>query len=370
MVLDVAELKPGMVIARGLIDERGQFWLSDGTRLTASLIEKIHRLGVSRIAVAGLDDEVDGQEQMVAVDALPEVEQQAPEEVVVRSSSNLSFQEQYALVLEEVRKLIGFAAAIRELPPERIEKAVDAVLTLVNKGFGQVNYLAMMPRTFDYLVHHSLHVALYAGLIGNATEPAIGPIALRRLVTAGLLHDVGKLLISPDILQKPGALTPEEMETVQQHSTLGYKWLRKIKGMHPEILLAVLQHHERLDGSGYPMQLSGTDRIYSFARILAIADTFDAMTSKRAYKGKISLLAVIRLLQQESFSRLDVKYCRVLLDNLVKYLVGDEVQLNNGCCGHLVYWANAEAYPVVMVNGEAFDLSLRRDLYISNIVGA
>ena len=372
-VLGVADLTEGMIVAQGLIDERGQFWLSAGTTLTDYLIDRLRLLGIGSIRVVDPAAEEPKPVQMepdFVAETLPEVAQQAPEEVVIRSASNLSFKEQYMAVLEDVRKLIGFAAAMRDLSQKRIEQTVDGVMNLVAAGFSQVNYLAMMPRSQEYLVHHSLHVALYAGLIGSATEPFVGQAALRRLVMAGLLHDLGKLVISQELLQKPGQLTAEEMALVQQHAALGYKWLRKINGIHPETLLAVLQHHERLDGTGYPLQLSGTDRIHSFSRILAIADTFDAMTSKRVHKGRISILAVIRLLQQESFSRLDLKYCRILLDNLVQYLVGDDVQLSDGRCGRLVYWASAEDYPVVLVADEALDLSRRRDLYISHIVGA
>lgn len=372
-VLDVTELSEGMIIAKGLVDERGQFWLSDGAQLTDALIEKIHRLGIRRVAIVG---EASAEGTAVndgapySTETLPEISEWAPEETLVRSTSNLSFQQQYSLVLESVRKLIGLAAATRDLPYERIAKTVDAIMPLVGEGFSQINYLAMVQRPLHYLVHHSLHVALYAGLIGSELEPALGPSALRRLVTAGLVHDIGKLMINPEILDKPGALTEDEMATVRQHSTLGYKWLKKMREIHPETLLAVLQHHERLDGSGYPLQLAGTDKIYSFARILAVADTFDAMTSKRAFKGRISLLSVIRLLQQESFSKLDLKYCRILVDNVIEHLVGDEVQLSDGRCGRLVYWANAETYPVIMVDGEAIDLGRQRNLYISNIVGA
>ena len=372
-VLDVTELSEGMIVAKGLVDERGQFWLSGGAKLTDDLIEKIHRLGIRRVAIVG---EASAKEAAVndrppySTETLPEISEWAPEETLVRSTSNLSFQQQYSLVLESVRKLIGLAAATRDLPYERIAKTVDAIMPLVGEGFSQINYLAMVQRPLHYLVHHSLHVALYAGLIGSELEPALGSSALRRLVTAGLVHDIGKLMINPEILDKPGALTEDEMATVRQHSTLGYKWLKKMREIHPETLLAVLQHHERLDGSGYPLQLAGTDKIYSFARILAVADTFDAMTSKRVFKGRISLLSVIRLLQQESFSKLDLKYCRILVDNVIEHLVGDEVQLSDGRCGRLVYWANAETYPVIMVDGEAIDLGRQRNLYISNIVGA
>lgn len=371
-VLDVTELSAGMVVAKGLIDDRGQFWLSGGAQLTDDLILKIRRLGIRRIAVVGRHGECQQEDENVPAhtDNLPEVCEWVPEETLVRSASNLSFQEEYAIVLENVRKLIGLAAATRELPYERITKTVEAIMPLVDEGFGQINYLAMAPRKLSYLVHHSLHVALYAGLIGSAIEPALGKASLHRLVMAGLVHDIGKLMINPEILEKPDVLTEEEMTTVRQHSALGYKWLRKIRAIHPETLLAVLQHHERLDGSGYPLQLAGTDKIYSFARILAVADTFDAMTSKRAFKGRISLLSVIRLLQQESFSRLDARYSRILVDNVIAHLVGDEVQLSDGRCGRLVYWANAEAYPVVMVDDEAVDLGRQRNLYISNIVGA
>ncbi|AKH99947.1 uncharacterized domain HDIG-containing protein [Hoeflea sp. IMCC20628] len=128
---------------------------------------------------------------------------------------------------------------------------------------------------------HSLAVGILMGKLGEALDLDTGTIEM--LILSGLLHDVGKLTISKDILQKQGPLTPVERKLIQSHPRRGHQILQKHAGIPAEVLEICLHHHEALDGSGYPSRLSGP-QIGPLVRISTVCDVFDALTSARPYK--------------------------------------------------------------------------------------
>ncbi len=128
---------------------------------------------------------------------------------------------------------------------------------------------------------HSLAVGILMGKLGDAMELGMDTIEL--LVLAGMLHDVGKLTISKDILQKQGPLTPQERKLIQSHPRRGHQILQKYPAIPADVLEICLHHHEALDGSGYPSGKAG-DEIGLLVRISTVCDVFDALTSVRPYK--------------------------------------------------------------------------------------
>jgi putative nucleotidyltransferase with HDIG domain len=144
---------------------------------------------------------------------------------------------------------------------------------------------------------HSLSVGILMGKLGDALELDTQTIEL--LVLAGLLHDVGKLTISTDILQKQGPLTEAERRVIRSHPRRGHTILKKYAGIPDEVLEISLHHHEALDGSGYPSQKAGAE-IGQLVRISTVCDVFDALTSVRPYKrGWASADALIWMFERE-----------------------------------------------------------------------
>jgi len=147
-----------------------------------------------------------------------------------------------------------------------------------------VGTLETLARTIDakspWTAGHSTRVSAFAVAIGRAMH--FDESTLERIRRGGLLHDIGKIGISADILDSPARLTPEQMAIVQQHPVLGARILEPLPHC-ADLLPMVLQHHERFDGGGYPAGLAGTD-IALDARVMAVADVFDAMTSERPYR--------------------------------------------------------------------------------------
>lgn len=162
--------------------------------------------------------------------------------------------------------------------------------------------LLMMVNGKDrYTFAHCEKVAEYAAII--ATELKMQPEQVKAVKLAGFLHDIGKLEVPGEILIKEGPLNDEEMDNIRQHPWWGINILRSFQGFN-KILPAILYHHERYDGNGYPEGLAG-ENIPLFARIINIADSFDAMVSHRPYKRNLSLEEAIHELEKNAGSQFD-----------------------------------------------------------------
>ena len=160
----------------------------------------------------------------------------------------------------------------------------------------------------DYTAGHTRGVALRA--VQVAEELGLAPVRLRELAIGGLLHDVGKLAVPNDILQKPGALTDDEFDEIKKHPEIGSELVREL-GFSKQVARLVLDHHERLDGTGYPRGLGAPDLDIE-TRILAVCDVFDALLSKRVYRDAWKLVDALDLLSREAGTKFDPACVRAL----------------------------------------------------------
>ena len=149
---------------------------------------------------------------------------------------------------------------------------------------------------------HSRRVALLAVQVGEAL--GLPPATLRHLAVGGLLHDVGKLSVAGDILRKPGALTDEEYAEVKRHPEAGVRLLRELGGFPAAVHSLVGEHHERLDGAGYPAGLAG-EQLAIGPRILAVCDVYDALVSDRVYREAWTSERALALLREQAGSAFD-----------------------------------------------------------------
>jgi len=232
---------------------------------------------------------------------------------------------------------------------------VEKILTLVN----------CMQDKNPYMYSHPVNVALISYVIGRWLN--MDQTKLKNLICAGLLHDIGKAKIKDGILNKEDALTLDEVEKLKVHSVIGYKLVSSVNMFNIQVLQAVLFHHERMDGSGYPLGLKG-DKINVYSRIIAIADTFDAITATKAYHKKDTPLKALEEIQESSLCSLDTNICEVFIHKLINYYKGREVRLNNELVGTIVR-INPEAIakPIVCCEKEYHDLSVEKEIEIVDI---
>ncbi|MBE3574260.1 MAG: HD-GYP domain-containing protein [Firmicutes bacterium] len=251
-------------------------------------------------------------------------------------------------------------------PAQEVDAVAVFVVQEARRTYRVLSLLVQLRQASDPTFIHSLNVALVAGLI--ARWMGWGKDGMHQAVQAGLLHDVGKSLVAPEILNKPEPLTPAERAQMQEHVRAGYELVRNASEVSQDIALAVLQHHERMDGSGYPQGLVGEEATF-LSRLVAVADVYAAMMADRAYRRRLGPFRAAEELEDESFSRLDPQITRVFLDRVAAFYVGSTVVLSDGRVGQVVFMDPREpSRPLVRVEKEFIDLSRRHELEINDIL--
>src|SRR4051812_10305223 len=219
----------------------------------------------------------------------------------VATDRALAISERSALVYETGVQLVNELLAEPELlmRSPRLEQVSRAITTLVMNHPNAFSHLLAASHHDFYTATHMVNVATW--MVPLAFEMGIhAPEELNRLCQAGLLHDIGKITVPESVLNKPGTLDAAEWDQLRRHPVAGVEYLQRFGGVHPTVLSVTRQHHERLDGSGYPDGLRG-DQIDMASRICAVVDSFDAMTAFRPFKDKtLPVEQALKILQDET----------------------------------------------------------------------
>lgn len=216
----------------------------------------------------------------------------------------------------------------------------------------------------EYTYNHSTNVALLSVEVGCCLQ--LSDLEIHSLILGALLHDIGKLEISNKILDKPAKLTDTEFEQVKKHPQLGFSLTERLDSMNPDIMRIVKEHHEKMDGSGYPQHLQGND-ICPLSRIVTVCDMYDAITSKRSYHEAFSYERGAEILRQDAKShKLDSVLVQTLLSNVVVYTLDMYVRLSNGVSGFVVAEDRQNNRPVIYdcVYKKFYDLKKLLNVYI------
>ena len=217
----------------------------------------------------------------------------------------------------------------------------------------------------EYTYTHCINTAFYAMLIGKWMKFSENEI--NKVVQAGLLHDIGKTKISEEIFNKKGILTKVEYEIMKQHTVLGYAILQGIDEIDPDVKCAALLHHERIDCSGYPFNAS-YESVGLLARIIAVADVYDAMTTDRVYKKRSTPFDAFSMFTTVGVGLFDTTIMFTFLKNIATYYVGMKVLLSNGETGEIVFIPPQDiAHPIIKTNEGYLDFSCEKVLNIVSI---
>lgn len=340
----VSELQPGMVVGVDVLSEQGKVMLSSNTVLSDTMI---HRLAMSEYdGVIILENDAEGEKARKR-----------------RLSERILFSARYEQTVSIVSQAFDEIRYFQEVPIKQMQDLSNNALVTLASTPGVLGYLQSLRDIDNYTFQHSVNVAIITAVLskwlGYEGEQH------KDFVLAGLLHDVGKAMIPPEILNKPGPLKGQEMEVMKQHAALGYDMLRKAKVLADYVLSGVAQHHERLDGSGYPQGIRG-DKITACARIIAIADMYDAMTSDRVYRHSVTPFVVIKTLFENMFDKLDAGMVTVFLNNLKDYFVGSIVKLSDGRLAEVIFmdWISWDRITVKTTDGEYIQLGDQSNIEI------
>lgn len=212
---------------------------------------------------------------------------------------------------------------------EELRPSIAKVVASVNTNEDILHLVLSLKAHDDYTYTHCLNLAALGVLLGKTL--GMEDPELEHLGLAGMLHDVGKCKLPGGLINKPGPLTPAEFEHMKHHSRLGYDHLAAHpQGIPDSVLRAVLEHHERLDGTGYPQGLRG-EAIHPYSSIISLVDIYDALTSDRAYRASISPHLAMRTLFNLRAQALPVDVVDSFIKRLGVYPAFSVVQLRNGC---------------------------------------
>ncbi|MGM8215767.1 HD-GYP domain-containing protein [Bacillaceae bacterium W0354] len=246
----------------------------------------------------------------------------------------------------------------------------DMLIPLVEIGEKQSDILIQLHHYTDkrdYFFHHLVAVPVLCSFLAKKLN--YDKNERLQIALAAYLSDIGMLLVDHQLYFKDGVLTEEEYERVKKHPVLSYRLIENIKFLSKNVKVAVLQHHERLDGTGYPLGTSN-EKIHPFAKLIAVCDTFHAMTSERFYKKKQSPFKVVEELSKHHFGKLDMKIVMELVDSLVNFSNGVNVKLSNNEVGTIVFIdQNHPTRPIVQLeNKQIVNLVEHQNLYIDEVM--
>lgn len=343
-------LKNGMVIDQAIVDRTGRILIARKTILDDFLIEALHKLGIPGVYTR--EGEEDPEE--AAVEAAPEVKEKIEKlKVADRARVNLS-ESVKKRVTEGVRYLYSNTAStdLTDTAAKVTENLLDSIIA--NDAVA-LNIDALKVSD-EYTFKHSVDVATISMLIAKKSN--LPETDIQKIGMAGLLHDLGKSQIPNEVLNKAGKLTEEEFAIMKNHSVYGYRILKERDDIPKEVLMGVLQHHEKINGKGYPMGVGG-EQITTYAKILSIADIYDALVTERPYKKAFSQQDAVEMIMAMT-DELDITFMRSFLAIMILYPVDSIVTLSNGERARVV--ENNPQYPmrpkvVGLKSGKVYDLS-------------
>ncbi len=353
--VDAKNARTGMTIASDVYALSGQLVIPKGVVLNSKTISKLGFYSIPFILVE--DDEVTLGARNTERTYHEKV-QSDPQFIAFKHK----FEEEVVSFKEHMNEVINLN---EPLDVDELLERTGSMMSAAPDSIGILTLLSNMHNYDDETFAHSMNVALICNLFAKWVHLSDDEITMATL--CGLLHDIGKLTIPESILRKPARLTEAEYARIKDHPRAGYEILRK-NNMDPHICNAALMHHERCDGGGYPLRLKGA-QIDPFAKIVAIADVYDATTSPRVYRGPMCPFEVIRMFEQDGLQKYDPGYIMTILENIVNTYLLETVRLSDGKEGQVIYInKNHLARPTIKIDGGYFDLSTNRDVNIVAII--
>ncbi len=353
-------LKIGMKIDQSIVDGTGRILIARGAELDEYLISSLKRLGINGVYIReGEEEPIADIEKETTVETLKKIE-----ELTVKDRVKVKLS-------ESVKKRVAEGISYLYSNTDSVEltsvtkNIADELMKAISANDALAIDIGTLKVSDEYTFKHSVDVATMAMVV--AKKYGFSDAEVYDIGIAGLLHDMGKSKIPNEILNKPGKLTDEEFEIMKQHSVFSYNILKNNQGLKDSVKLAVLQHHEKINGSGYPFGLDSS-KICPFAKILSVVDIYDALVTERPYKSAFSPRDAVEMIMAMT-AELDMDAMKSFLGSVILYPVDSIVELSNGEKAKVV-----ENYPdyilrpkvVGLQTGRVYDLG--KDLACASII--
>jgi len=307
----VCFLVPGVEVARDVYSGDGRVLVSAGAIISQHTITKLQTWDIDKINIIA--------EVTVNPAISPKIQQ---------------FINKYNKSVSAVEKAFSNIRDSQNVSLDSLSETADDIAESSILAGNVIDQLYNFPPCDDYTFRHSVNVCAISALI--ATWLKFPPEMVSAISLTGLLHDIGKADLPPQLLNKPYRLPIEEYKQYQQHTQLGYNLANNIPGIAQSILSGILQHHEREDGSGYPFGVT-SDKIHPYAKIVAIADIYDeCLTINCEQPGTFSPYLSLERLRSQVHC-LDAKPCIIFIDSMTNFLSGNLVELTDGQHARVVF---------------------------------
>lgn len=356
----IQDVEPGMILAKPAINTAGRVVLTEGTVLTEKLIARLQNWHIYAVDIS----EVQGALATKPVPAMLSLFEKPS-----LSKLKKKFYADYEDSIKEVRTAFEQIRYMKVVPMIKMRELADRSLREFSLVPGAINLLYKLAGMGDQLAQHSLNVAVIAGVLGRWL--GFSARTLQDLMLSALLHDVGKIQLSPEVLDKQTEnLTSAEVELLRNHTIEGYQLLKRSAYRLPfSVLAGVLQHHEWEDGTGYPLQLT-RGKIHLFAQVIRAADMYVTMTGKDGQAKRMTPFGAVETMVKQAFEKLDPAISSVFFANIREQFIGNSVRLSDGREAVVVYLSKlVSERPVVHTrDGEFIDLEQIRNLYIAEVI--
>ena len=315
-------LEEGMRIDQHIKDRLDRTLIARGTYLDQYMIKELQKLGIAGIYVS------EGEE-----DIIPE-KKEPPLPPKIQKTIDKERREDPSKVMltESVKQRVstGIQYLYNNTDTGHFANTTTSITNDLMKAINDNSAIAVdisaLKTSDEYTFKHSVDVATISMIIAKNMEYSHDDIY--SIGIAGLLHDIGKSKVPLEILNKPAKLDDAEFEVMKKHTVFGYEILKEKENFSKSIALAVLQHHEKMNGKGYPLGVS-SDKISNFAKILSVADVYDALVTERPYKKGLSQRTAIEIIISMT-AELDIDAMKSFLETVILYPVDTNVTLSNG----------------------------------------
>ncbi|WP_248513910.1 HD-GYP domain-containing protein [Sporosarcina sp. NCCP-2222] len=360
---NTSDLRPGILLKEDVFVKTKYPIMRKDTELTPEHLYALRAFGVTRVKV----------EERVAPDKLTDEDKDSQAMSTADMLKNMpisreTLRKQYYETVRNFKKeFMGWRSGAKV----DIAKVRQTVLPLLESFATRKNMLISLnelSESKDYLYHHSVGVGILAAAISKQLGYPSGDAM--QVGLAGVLADVGMAKIDPQIIEKSAFLSREEYNEVKKHTIFSFQMLQDTPLLRKEMKLAVFQHHERLDGSGYPRG-DKLESISGYSQILAVSDVFHAMTSERIYRSKQSPYKVLEMIKEEEFGKFDIKIVQALESLIGNISIGTRVKLSDGDMGEVMFiHRDAPLRPLIkkLPTGETVDLASKRSLSIEKVL--
>lgn len=363
-IVNVNDIRPGIIISEDVFANTNYPIIKKNTKIEMIHLEVLDAFGIKTVKI---DEPIVKREEPLDPDNLGTVD---PDEVLASIKiQKETIEDRYNQAVLKYKKEFFSWKAGGKLDIAKVRTIIIPLLELFSNEKKMLTLLNDFSNAKDYFAHHAIAVGILASAIGKKMGFPVGQTL--QLGLAGTLANCGMAKIDSAILDKAAFLTKEEFNEVKKHVVYSFQMVKDTPLLRREMKLAIFQHHERLDGSGYPRGLKLED-ISIFSQIIAVADMYHAMTSERLYRVKESPFKVIELILEEEFGKFDIKVVQALHNLVGNLSIGLKVRLTDGKDGEIIFLhRDASLRPMMKMNDEnetILDLTTNRHLAIERIL--